>query len=136
MSGKSEARCRTLTEAFNRLGVPTKGRNIRQMWSGRSTDGRLVAVTLWSDFFADVDRRVYDTLSRGTTSAGRKPQTKRRLADLKYAQDKCVGIFTSIIITTAEATHSKIVSREIGPRMRVVGIDQITGEFRAERVGS
>jgi hypothetical protein len=123
-----------LTDAFDQLGISTKGRNIRTMWSGRSTDGKIVAVTLWSDMFADGDRRVYDTIPRRLGEDGMSPAAKRRLDDLRHAQRHCGGVFTSIIVTPADGLHSRTKSREIGPRMRIVAIDEQTGEFRAERV--
>ena len=135
MATPESATCRTLTEAFHRVGVPTAGRNIQQMWSGRSADGSVVAVTLWSDVFGDPDRCVYDTLGHSYEPVT-IPAKRRRLADLEYARDKCGGIFRSIIVTpkNPSARPRRIAHREIGPNYRLTKIDSRTGEFRAERI--
>ena len=128
---KSDAECRTLTEAYNRLRVSVT--NLRRMWSGQSSDGNVV-ITLWSNLFADEGRRVYDVLNRPTGNWVNRPENRRRIEHLKYAQAKRGGIFDSIIVTQADNSYTKIIRREIGPRMRLVSLDE-AGRFRAERVG-
>ena len=102
------------------------------MWSAQSDDGKVV-VTLWSDLFADVDRRVYDVTGRPTGTWVDRPENRRRIEHLKHAQSSSDGVFNSIIVTRADRTFARISSVEIGPRMRLVKLDK-HGRFRAERV--
>lgn len=128
-TGGSE--CRTLTEAYARFGIRLT--NPRTAWSGQGEDGRVV-LTLWSNQFADVDRCVYDILDAATGSWIDRPANKQRIQHLKYVQEYRGGFFDSIVITQPDRAYTRIVRREIGPRMRLVQLDPTTGRFRAERV--
>lgn len=126
----ADAKCRTLTEAYGRFGILV--RNPRRMWSAQADDGAVV-LTLWSDLFTDVDRRVYDVMARPAEGWSDRPENRRRIEHLKHAEAKFDGVFHSIIITQTGSSFRRIASVEIGPRMRVTELDS-KGRFRAERV--
>lgn len=125
----TEAKCRTLTEAYGRFGILVK--NPRRLWSAQTDTGEAV-VTLWSDLFTDADRRVCDVMDRPTDGWADRPENRRRIEHLKHARAKSGGIFNSIIVTQTGTTFTRIASVEIGPRMRLVKLDE-HGRFRAER---
>jgi hypothetical protein len=92
------------------------------VWSAQSTEGKVV--TLWSNLFADKDRRVYDIFDRSTTGGWvERPENKRRIEHLKYAQTKRGGVFDSIIVTQSDRSYTPIVRVEIGPKMRLVRLN-------------
>lgn len=131
MRAKSEAECKTLTEAYARLGATV--RNPRRTWSAITDDGKAVVVTLWTDRFLDVDQTQYSTFGLSGKGWIDRPENRRRAEHLKHAMSKRGGLFHSIIVTPSDDMHSRIVARRIGPRMRVTEIDQVTGRFKAER---
>src|SRR5688572_15528523 len=92
----TDARCRTLTEAYGRFGIRVTAP--RRMWSAQTDKGEAV-LTLWSDLFADADRRVYDVMERPTDGWSDRPENRRRVEHLKNARAKSGGIFNSIIVT-------------------------------------
>jgi hypothetical protein len=115
----------TLTECYARCGATVKAP--RQAWSAMSDDGTVAILTLWSDFFRDVDRREY------FGPPPREPhQKKKRIEHLRHAQDHCVGIFKSIIITR-NASNTGIKTCEVGHDYRLVDLNEETAEFHAVR---
>jgi IS1 family transposase len=132
MTGKGKTTdCRTLTEAYSRQGIEV--RNPRRTWSAVDPKTGKVVVTLWTDRFQDVDRRSYSTFGLDGKGWSDRYENRLRVEHLKLALSKNKGLFESIIVTANDALHSRIVRCEIGPRMRVVEVDESTGRFRAER---
>ena len=131
--------CRTLTEAYNSLGIMSVG-NIQTAWSVQN--GETVVLTLWSDGFTDTDRRVYEMYDPTPADLPLwkdKPQNRRRIEHLKYVQAHLGGIFDSIVIfrhRDKDGSYGRIIRREIGPKMRLLKFNEVTGQYRAEQVAS
>ena len=82
-----------------------------------------------------MERHVYDLFTAPTTGGWvERSENKLRIEHLKYARDRCEGIFDSIVITCKEGSVAQIVRREIGSKMRLVNLNERTGQCRAERV--
>jgi hypothetical protein len=108
--------------------------------SARSPDGATVVLTLWRDEFD------YTTTPISYSSFGHKvdlwltrPGNRERLENLIRARDRCGGLFR-VVITVAEDVNAgsrRISSCAPQPRMimRIVELDETTGEFRAELAG-
>lgn len=128
----------SLAAAFAHFGAA--GKNPRWSWSARSPDGATVVLTLWRDEFD------YTTTPISYSSFGHKvdlwltrPGNRERLENLIWARDRCGGLFR-VVITVAEDVNAdprKIASCAPQPRMimRIVELDEATGEFRAELAG-
>lgn len=123
-------------ECFERYN--TRPSNIRWSWSARSDDGRTVAVTLWQDRF-----------ERGGTAYSPKadaldikwigsPGHKELVDNLKWARDHCDGEFRVIIAVPKDPAASPRSIKECFPherlKMRIIHIDDGTGDFLAERI--
>lgn len=132
----SDAECRTLTEAYARLGATI--RNPRRTWSAMTDDNSNVVLTLWSDLFTDVHRQIYDVFGEPETEWIHRPENRRRIEHLRYVLNKRGGEFYSIIVTSVNPPPAPrvILKREIGPRMKLTDLDDRTGKFRAERISS
>lgn len=74
------------TEAFAALGVECK--NSRWSWSGRSKDGKRVALTFWADRFVDFKSRpiVYDDTGWATDENVNRPGNRERMANIEWAR--------------------------------------------------
>ena len=129
-----------LAEAFKRAGVVAK--NQRWSWSARSSDGNTVVMTLWKDL---LDYRVrpivYSTFDRENLAVWvDRPGNRERLENLIWARDHCDGLFR-VVITTAKNVRAD--TREIEDAhyqermiMKLVDLNEQTGEFRALNVGT
>src|SRR5258706_7659391 len=116
----------TLTECYTKSGVTVRAPG--RTWSALRDDGAGVVITLWSDFFQDTDRRHYvDRVLKRADSW----ENKRRIEHLRYARDHCGGVFQSIIVSKKDASRTSTATREPGPRMRVMYLNDRTGEFHA-----
>lgn len=131
MKTEPEAECKTLTEAYARLGATV--RNPRRTWSAITDDGKAVVVTLWTDRFLDLEQSQYSTFGLSGKGWIDRPENRRRAEHLRHAMSKRGGLFRSIIVTPSDRMHSRIVERRVGPQMRVTEIDEATGRFKAER---
>jgi hypothetical protein len=132
----SNAECRTLTEAYARLGATI--RNPRRTWSAMTDDGDNAILTLWSDLFTDVNRQIFDVFGELAGEWIHRSENRRRIEHLRYAGDKRAGVFYSIIVTSVNPPPAPrvILTREIGPRMKLTDLDERTGRFRAERLAT
>lgn len=127
----------TLSDAFAHFGAA--GTNPRWSWSARSEDGKTVVMTLWQDIFNFKTRPIsYDTYDHGTEVWTDTPRNRERLENLIWARDHCDGLFR-VVVTVAEDVN--VYPRKIEecfPQekmvMRLVKLDEETGEFRAEVV--
>ena len=129
-----------LAEAFRRAGVTAK--NQRWSWSARSADGRIVVMTLWKDLL-DYKAKpiVYSTFDRENLSVWvDRPGNHERLENLIWARDHCEGLFR-VVITTAKDTKAQtraIENAHYQERMvmKLIDLNEQTGEFRAVNVGA
>lgn len=129
-----------LAEAFRRAGVTLK--NPRWSWSGRTRNGETVVMTLWKDLF-DYRARPITYSNAGLENLAvwvDRPGNKERLENLKWARDCCDGLFR-VVVVTAKDTNAE--PREIEDAyyherliMKLVELDDQTGEFRAINVGA
>ena len=119
-------------EAYEALGAVLK--NERWAWSGRSEDGRTVVVTLWADKLRAVPggfRFEATDLDAWRTKRG----NRERIRDLVQARDECDGLFKVVIgreNQTGDAMLEGSVYEASDLTMRLIDLDETTGEFSAE----
>ena len=125
----------TRTECFSHFGAA--GANPRWSWSGRSTDGETVVITLWQDklkrrpdgtwIYVDHDDRGHDWT--------RRPGNSERLEHLKHAVDNLGGLFRVVVAKAkdVDASHGAIEDCFPQPNliMKIIELDRETGEFTA-----
>lgn len=125
----------TLSAAFAHFGA--KGRNPRWSWSARSEDGRTVVMTFWKDEFDYSTKPIsYSSFGPNTAVWTNRPGNKERVENLIWARDHCDGLLR-VVITVAEdvkANPRRIASCTPQDKliMRLVELNEETGEFRAE----
>lgn len=126
-------------EAYAALGATLK--NERWAWSGHDADGTVVVLTLWDDKLrrlADGALR-YDLFGAPDLDAWRgKRGNRERIRDLILARDRCGGLFR-VVIGRANAGRDAMLEGslyEAAPdlTMRLIDLDEATGEFSAESV--
>ena len=125
-------------EAYAALGAVLK--NERWAWSGHSADGATVVVTLWDDKLRAVPGGGvrYDLFEASDLEDWRtKRGNRERIRDLALARDRCDGLFKVVIGRANEAgdamTEGSVYeASEIA--MRLIDLDEATGEFSAESV--
>jgi hypothetical protein len=127
----------TLAKAFAYFdgAVP---RNPRWSWSARSPDGGTVVLTLWADQIVDdgqnvtVDCYGHIHLPAWKDALG----NKERISNLAWARDHCEGLFRVVMVVAAdpEAKPRSIRKRYPDTKlvMRLISLNEETGEFRAE----
>ena len=124
-----------LADCFESYGV--KPRNPRWSWSARSSDGSLVVLTLWLDEFSDAGRVYVASKEERGDGWLKRPGNKERLENLRWARDHCDGRFSVVITKAKDTLASPRAIAECYPqprlRMRIVELNDETGEFRAER---
>jgi hypothetical protein len=122
-----------LTDCYAHFGI-TLNNPRRWAWSKQAEDGTVV-VTLWSTLFKDVDRINYDTFDMHEQDREwmERHENRHRIEHLRYARDQRAGIFQSIIVTPGDSRRTEVSNAEIGPRMRLIELNEDTGEFRAQR---
>jgi hypothetical protein len=122
-------------EAYAALGATLK--NERWAWSGHSEDGRTVVVTLWADKLREVPGGVrYDLYDAPDLDAWRtKRGNRERIRDLVLARDQCDGLFKVVIGRENQAGDAMLegsVYEASEITMRLIDLDETTGEFSAE----
>ena len=124
-----------LAEAFAHFGA--SGKSQRWSWSARSSDGKIVVITLWNDGLNyGAKPIVYDTFNRPDLHVWvDRLGNRERIENLIWARDHCDGLFR-VVITVAEDVKAK--TRKIDdcyPKddwlMQITNLDENTGEFRA-----
>lgn len=124
------------TECFEFFGVLP--RNPRWSWSGRSADGRDVAVTLWQDRIEEKGRlyRSWKTDRPGEWRS--RPGFVELIEDLVHARDHLDGLVHVILATPKDkvAVPRSIARSFPQPnlKMRIVELDDQEGTFLLERV--
>lgn len=123
-------------ECFDRYGV--KPANPRWSWSGKSADGKTVAVTLWKDRFEKGIDLYRWSASPGEAGRQLRPGHTELIRNLAWARDNCDGEVSIIIATAVDPNANPRTISECFPRtdfrMRVVGLDEASGEFVLERI--
>jgi hypothetical protein len=125
-------------EAFEHLGATAK--HSRKSWSARSADGKTVVVTLWRDGI-DYGAKpiVYDTYNRADLHLWKDTFGNReRIENLIWAKAHCDGKFRVVITVAKDVTAYPREIEECYPKddwvMKITGLDELTGEFRAEKI--
>ncbi len=125
-------------ESYAALGAVLK--NERWAWSGHSEDENTVVVTLWDDKLRHVPGGVrYDIFDDPDLEAWRtKRGNRERIRDLVLARDRCDGLFR-VVMGRANAGGDAMLEGsvyEAAPdiTMRLIDLDETTGEFSAESV--
>ena len=113
-----------------------RARNPRWAWSARSPDGRTVVITHWEDRISD-DGNTVTYYDPGETRRLRHGN-KDRIKNLIWARDNCDGLFRVVMVA---AKDTKARPRSTAKRypektlvMKLISLDEHTGEFRAESV--
>ena len=125
-------------EAYAALGAALK--NERWAWSGHGEDGATVVVTLWDDKLRAVPGggHRYDLFDAPDREAWRtKRGNRERIRDLVLARDACDGLF-KVVIARANAAGDAMLEGSVYEvsdiTMRLIDLDEATGEFSAESV--
>jgi hypothetical protein len=132
------ARKWTRTEAFRHFGVTLK--NTRWSWSGRTPDGKTVVLALWSDRFRPKTLPLQYEDHRATPNQTwiDRPGNRERLDNLIWARDRCNGLFQVVMVRPKDRDSDPREVDESWPRdnvvMRIVNLNEHTGEFSAEMV--
>jgi hypothetical protein len=120
-----------LKEALMHFGA--KSRNQRSIWSGRSDDGETVVLALWADHaHRENGLWVYDDREWFDDQPD-PPGAAERLENLKWAQDRCGGLFRVVYVKGKDGGHSAVAECYPQPnlRMKITNLDPSTGRFRA-----
>jgi hypothetical protein len=123
----------THKQCFEEFGAIPK--NPRWSWSGRSRDGKTVAVTLWQDGFTNAGK-TYRTANKPEDRGVGTPGFNELVDNLKWARDHCDG---ELHIIVAKAVDVHVDPRSIAEcfpskmKMRLTEFDETTGNFVAER---
>ena len=124
----------TRRECFEHFGASCK--NPQWSWSAKSADGRVVVMCMWQDEIKrEGDRMVYQSLTprRGEQN---RPGAKERLENLKWAREHCDGLARVVVMRANDTKADPRSIAECFPHdklvMRIIHIDEATGEFRAE----
>lgn len=130
----------TAKKAYAHFGAVKK--DSRRSWSAVCSDGKTVVLALWEDCFSNTEPDVYGTTPTNPATPRsfweRKWGNKERVRHLKLARDKSEGRFR-VIIAVPKNPHEQ--AREVSfhyPHetmvMKLCTLDEVTGEFIAERV--
>ena len=121
---------------FDFFGVTPK--NPRWSWSGRSPDGKTVAVTFWNDEFENGGRTYRSDPSRREGKWIGSPAHKELIENLIWSRDHCDGVLRIIIATPKNAKASPRAIHECYPqkrlKMRITHLDDTTGDFITQRI--
>ncbi len=126
----------THSECFEFFGVVP--RNTRWSWSGRSLDGKDVAVTLWQDRFEEKGRiyRSWKTDQPGEWKS--RPGFVELIENLVFARDNLNGkVHVILAIAKDKAARPRSIKRSFPQpnlKMRVIELDENEGTFVLERI--
>jgi len=116
----------THTEAFRYFGVTP--RNTYWSWSGRSADGKTVAVTLWDHELGMIKGRFSCAGEIDTSKLG----GRFLLEDLKWAIDHCDGRVHVIVAFAKDSKADKLQIERCQPAsfmMKVAYLDLESGKY-------
>ncbi len=123
-------------EAYAALGAALK--NERWAWSGHGEDEATIVVTLWADKLREVPGGGfrYDLFDAPDLDAWRtKRGNRERIRDLQLARDRADGLFRVVIGRANDGGDAMLEGSvyEISDIvMRLIDLDEATGEFSAE----
>ena len=125
----------TLAEAFAYF--DSAPANPRWSWSAVSPDSKMVTLTIWEhEVDADGSVNFFGDPALATWSS--KPGNQERIRNLRIARDNCDSLCHVIWVTARdpEETPLKIAGRypEQHLMMRLIDLDEVTGEFSAALV--
>ena len=126
-------------EAYASLGAELK--NERWAWSGHSADETIVVVTLWEDKIRPVEGGIrYDIFDDPDLETWRtKRGNRERIRDLVLARERCDGLFRVVVGRVNETGDAMLEGSLYEARpdltMRLIDLDEKTGEFSAESEG-
>lgn len=127
----------TLSQSFDSLGTVPK--NKRSSWSGRSSDGKKVSVTLWRDLFENGTMLYRSTASCSQEGWEGSSGHLELVENLAWARDNLDGKVSVIIAVAKDKNASPRSIQECFPQpnliMRVVELDENSGDFALERIG-
>jgi hypothetical protein len=131
----------TKTEAFAEFGIVCK--NTRQSWSGRSLDGSVVALTFWTDRFADFKARpiVYSDIGWGADEEKvNRFGNQERAENIQWAIDHCDSVVRVIMAKAKDPSATPREQESIWPHktlaMRITYFNPDTGEWAAASVNA
>jgi hypothetical protein len=112
--------------------------NPRWSWSGRSADGKTVAVTVWQDKFENGIELYRSHTHLGESGWQSRPGHNELIKNLAWARDYCNGEVRIIIAIAKDKHASPRAIQECFPRpdivMRVTKLEESTGDFVLERI--
>ena len=116
----------------------TKPSNPRWSWSARSEDGKTVAITCWIDRF-EHGTALYRSHTRiGGDDWQSRPGHNEMIGNLAWARDNCEGEVRVVVAVSRDPNANPRSIKECYPqpnlRMRVMGLDEATGDFVLERI--
>ncbi len=122
-------------EAYAALGAALK--NERWAWSGHGEDEATIVVTLWADKLREVPGGFrYDLFDAPDLDAWRgKRGNRERIRDLQLARDRADGLFRVVIGRANDGGDAMLegsVYEVSDIVMRLIDLDEATGEFSAE----
>jgi hypothetical protein len=129
-----------LAKAFAAFGAA--GKNQRWSWSARTPDNQTVVMTFWKDALDYSSNPIsYSTFGSSRLHIWKdKPGNRERIENLKWARDHCDGLMKVVIIEAKDvnADVREIADCTVQRRMvmKLVDLDEETGEFRAVNEGS
>lgn len=125
---------KTRKAAFEHFG--TKQRNLRWSCSARSSDGKMVVVTLWKDRFETRDgRSVYERCGFDSDASGFSLRERELMRNLEWVQGNCGGYFSVIVAIARDTSAPSRRIKECFPSkliMRLTHLNAATGAFASE----
>ncbi|WP_293811137.1 hypothetical protein [uncultured Bosea sp.] len=110
----------------------------RWSWSGKSDDGKTVAVTCWQDRFEKGIDLYRSHTHLGETGWQSRPGHNELILNLAWARDNCDGVVRIIIATPVDPNASPRSIKECFPQpdfsMSIVRLDEASGDFELERI--
>ncbi|MER9005891.1 hypothetical protein NKI15_19865 [Mesorhizobium sp. M0862] len=125
----------THTQAFAHF--ETVPANVQWSWSARNEGKKIVVVTLWQDEFKKVDGKLVYARGALWNDAKRRNGHNELMKNLRWALDNCEGWLKVIIAIPKDKNARPRSISECFPsqmRVRVVQLDEATGEFALEAV--
>lgn len=117
-----------------------KPANPRWSWSGKSDDGKTVAVTCWQDRFEKGIDLYRSHTHLGEIGWQSRPGHNELIRNLAWARDNCDGVVRIIIAAPVDPKASPRAIKECFPRpdilMRIVSLDEVSGNFELERINA
>ena len=114
--------------------------NPRWSWSGRSEDGKTIAVTVWQDRFEDGIDVYRSRPYLGDKDWKSRPGHNELVGNLAWARDHCDGEVRIIIAVPVDPSADPRAIRECFPRpdirMRVTDLNETSGDFTLTRIAA